>query len=103
MQILNISKLRNGIGILKKQENKTENLTAEENRKEITETMENAAAEKKPARRPARKNTTARKKKTDEAAGKEEKGGKAEKKARGREENKKCVCRDCKSEKERKK
>ena len=82
MQILNISKLRNGIGILKKQENITENLTAEENRKEITETMENAAAEKKPARRPARKNTTARKKKTDEAAGKEEKGGKAEKKAR---------------------
>ncbi len=67
MQILNISKLRNGIGILKKQENITENLTAEENRKEITETMENAAAEKKPARRPARKNTTARKKKTDEA------------------------------------
>ena len=49
MQILNISKLRNGIGILKKQENITENLTAEENRKEITETMENAAAEKKPA------------------------------------------------------
>ena len=48
MQILNISKLRNGIGILKKQENITENLTAEENRKEITETMENAAAEKKP-------------------------------------------------------
>lgn len=43
MQILNISKLRNGIGILKKQENITENLTAEENRKEITETMENAA------------------------------------------------------------
>ena len=40
MQILNISKLRNGIGILKKQENITENLTAEENRKEITETME---------------------------------------------------------------
>ena len=73
MQILNISKLRNGIGILKKQENITENLTAEENRKEIKETMENAAAEKKPARRPARKNTTARKKKTDEAAGKEEK------------------------------
>ena len=35
MQILNISKLRNGIGILKKQENITENLTAEENRKEI--------------------------------------------------------------------
>ena len=66
MQILNISKLRNGIGILKKQENKTENLTAEENRKEITETMENAAAEKKPARRPARKNTTARKKKKAE-------------------------------------
>ena len=66
MQILNISKLRNGIGILKKQENITENLTAEENRKEITETMENAAAEKKPARRPARKNTTARKKKKAE-------------------------------------
>ena len=40
MQILNISKLRNGIGILKKQENITENLTAEENRKEITETRE---------------------------------------------------------------
>lgn len=88
MQILNISKLRNGIGILKKQENKTENLTAEENRKEITETMENAAAEKKPARRPARKNTTARKKKTDEAAGKEEKGGKAEKKARAEKKTK---------------
>ena len=100
MQILNISKLRNGIGILKKQENITENLTAEENRKEITETMENAAAEKKPARRPARKNTTATKKKTDEAAGKEEKGGKE---SQSREENKKCVCRDCKSEKERKK
>ena len=82
MQILNISKLRNGIGILKKQENITENLTAEENSKEITETMESAATEKKPARRPARKNTTARKKKTDEAAGKEEKGGKAEKKVR---------------------
>ena len=82
MQILNISKLRNGIGILKKQENITENLTAEENRKEITETMESAATEKKPARRPARKNTTARKKKTDEAAEKEEKGGKAEKKVR---------------------
>ena len=88
MQILNISKLRNGIGILKKQENITENLTAEENRKEITETMENAAAEKKPARRPARKNTTARKKKTDEAAGKEEKGGKAEKKARAEKKTK---------------
>ena len=88
MQILNISKLRNGIGILKKQENKTENLTAEENRKEITEIMENAAAEKKPARRPARKNTTARKKKTDEAAGKEEKGGKAEKKARAEKKTK---------------
>ena len=82
MQILNISKLRNGIGILKKQENITENLTAEENRKEITETMENAAAEKKPARR------TARKKKTDEAAGKEEKGGKAEKKARAEKKTK---------------
>ena len=68
MQILNISKLRNGIGILKKQENKTENLTAEENRKEITEIMENVRAEKKPARsRARRKNTTARKKKTDEA------------------------------------
>lgn len=66
MQILNISKLRNGIGILKKQENITENLTAEENRKEITETMESAATEKKPARRPARKNTTARKKKKAE-------------------------------------
>ena len=66
MQILNISKLRNGIGILKKQENITENLTAEENRKEITETMENAAAEKKPARRPARKNATATKKKKAE-------------------------------------
>ena len=88
MQILNISKLRNGIGILKKQENITENLTAEENHKEITETMENAAAEKKPARRPARKNTTARKKKTDEAAGKEEKGGKAEKKARAEKKTK---------------
>ena len=88
MQILNISKLRNGIGILKKQENITENLTAEENRKEITETMENAAAEKKPARRLARKNTTARKKKTDEAAGKEEKGGKAEKKARAEKKTK---------------
>ena len=88
MQILNISKLRNGIGILKKQENITENLTAEENRKEITETMESAAAEKKPARRPARKNTTARKKKTDEAAGKEEKGGKAEKKARAEKKTK---------------
>ena len=88
MQILNISKLRNGIGILKKQENITENLTAEENRKEITETMENAATEKKPARRPARKNTTATKKKTDEAAGKEEKGGKAEKKARAEKKTK---------------
>ena len=88
MQILNISKLRNGIGILKKQENITENLTAEENRKEITETMENAAAEKKPARRPARKNATATKKKTDEAAGKEEKGGKAEKKARAEKKTK---------------
>lgn len=73
MQILNISKLRNGIGILKKQENITENLTAEENSKEITETMESAATEKKPARRPARKNTTARKKKKDEAVEKEEK------------------------------
>ena len=50
--------------------------------------MENAAAEKKPARRPARKNTTARKKKTDEAAGKEEKGGKAEKKARAEKKTK---------------
>ena len=88
MQILNISKLRNGIGILKKQENITENLTAEENRKEITETIENAAAEKKPARRPARKNATATKKKTDEAAGKEEKGGKAEKKARAEKKTK---------------
>ena len=66
MQILNISKLRNGIGILKKQENITENLTAEENRKEITDTIENAAAEKKPARRPARKNATATKKKKAE-------------------------------------
>lgn len=88
MQILNISKLRNGIGILKKQENKTENLTAEENRKEITEIMENAAAEKKPARRPARKNTTARKKKTDEAAGKEEKGGKLKRKPEQRRKQK---------------
>ena len=58
MQILNISKLRNGIGILKKQENITENLTAEENRKEITETMENAAAEKKPARQQKRRKQT---------------------------------------------
>ena len=42
----------------------------------------------KPARRPARKNTTATKKKTDEAAGKEEKGGKAEKKARAEKKTK---------------
>ena len=89
MQILNISKLRNGIGILKKQENITENLTAEENRKEITETMENAAAEKKPARRPARKNATATKKKTDEAAGKDLKQKKAERLKRKPEQRRK--------------
>ena len=88
MQILNISKLRNGIGILKKQENITENLTAEENRKEITETMENAAAEKKLARRPARKNATATKKKTDEAAGKEEKAERLKRKTRAEKKTK---------------
>mgnify|MGYP006896579664 CR=1 FL=1 len=64
MQILNISKLRNGIGILKKQENITENLTAEENRKEITETIENAAAEKKPADRHERMQQPQRRKQT---------------------------------------
>ena len=64
MQILNISKLRNGIGILKKQENITENLTAEENRKEITETIENAAAEKKHADRHERIQQPERRKQT---------------------------------------
>lgn len=88
MQILNISKLRNGIGILKKQENITENLTAEENHKEITETMENAAGEKKPARRPARKNTTARKKKTDEAQGKKKKAERLKRKPEQRRKQK---------------
>ena len=77
-----ISKLRNGIGILKKQENITENLTTDE----IVENTENAKAaeaaetEKKPARRPARKNTTVRRKKSDETVTeKTEKGSKERK------------------------
>ena len=88
MQILNISKLRNGIGILKKQENITENLTAEENRKEITETMENAAAEKKPARRPARKNTTARRRKQTRQQGKKKKAERLKRKPEQRRKQK---------------
>ena len=95
-----ISKLRNGIGILKKQENITENLTTDE----IVENTENAKAaeaaetEKKPARRPARKNTTVRRKKSDETvtektekgsrAEKAEKSGKTEKKVRAEKKTK---------------
>ena len=95
-----ISKLRNGIGILKKQENITENLTTDE----IVENTENAKVaeaaetEKKPARRPARKNTTVRRKKSDETvtektekgsrAEKAEKSGKTEKKVRAEKKTK---------------
>ena len=65
MQILNISKLRNGIGILKKQENITENLTAEENRKEITERRKQTRQQgkKKKAERLKRKPEQRRKQK----------------------------------------
>ena len=89
MQILNISKLRNGIGILKKQENITENLTAEENRKEITETMENACGREETCTQTGTKEYNSQKEENRRGkAGKEEKGGKAEKKARAEKKTK---------------